>query len=547
VRQVARGVELVQEITPDGAAGGPLVVNVLRIDPKAKGVRITAALGQDRVWGRDPTFGREAVSTLAERRKAVAGVNAGFFPFAGNPIGLHVEGGGMVTEPANRRTVFVITKRGEPRFEAFTFAGSVKAGGETAGLDGMNRRPGKGNEMLLFSPLFFDTTLRQPGRVEVVVTGIKGPLSPGAEYGGTVARVTEGGGTPLAPDTVVLSGGGTDAEFLRRAAAVGAKVSFRLDVSTVSGRSFDAGEIREAVAGGPRLLTDGRVTIALTEEGFDAAFSTTRHPRTAVGVTDDGKILLVTVDGRQKALSRGVSLPELAALLLRLGAREAVNLDGGGSTAMVVRDSVVDSPSEGKERPVADALLVFAEGNADNSTPSDLLAPPSALRVGETWSAAAPASARERETDVWGTRGGVGFVSQEGVFRALRPGTGEIRRTGANGRAATVPIIVAGTSQGDSPGFKAILALLPDPSGEDRAMVRIRVANAEGDALGGEPVAVIVTGGSPVPVTVITDPKGEAIVRVQWDGKADPANQSVAVSSPAKRFTGGRLSRPPAQ
>jgi uncharacterized protein YigE (DUF2233 family) len=534
---------LIQEIAPDGAADGPLVVNVLRIDPKAKGVRVAAALGQDRVWGSDPTFGRENVSTLAARRKAVAGVNAGFFPFAGNPIGLHIEDGSMVTEPAARRTVFYITKKGEPRFEAFTFAGSVKAGQETLGLDGLNRRPGKGSELLLFTPVFFDATLRQPGRVEVVLSGVKEPMAPGREYGGTVTRIVEGGGSPLAPDTVVLSGGGAGAEFLRRAAPVGAKVSFRLDVSTVSGRTFDVGAIRDAVAGGPRLLTNGKVTITLAEEGMASSFSTTRHPRTAVGVTGDGKILLVTVDGRQKGLSRGASLPELADVLLKFGAIDAVNLDGGGSTAMIVRDAVVNSPSEGKERPIADALLVFADSDQGKGKAASISPSPSVLKVGDTWSAAA----KEGDASVWGTRGGVGFVSQEGVFHALRPGRGAVCRTGANGGGASIPIIVTGTGKGDAPGFSATLALLPDRSDENRGTLRVNIANAEGDSLGGEPVAVDVTGGSPATITANTDPKGEALLRVQWDSRAGTATQSVTVSSPTRRFATVRIFRKPVQ
>jgi len=538
-------VELIQEITPDRAEGGPLVVNVLRVDPKAKGVRLQAALGQDRVWGSDATFGREAVSTLAARRKAIAGVNAGFFPFAGNPIGLHVEDGVMVTEPANRRTVFLITKKGEPMFEAFTFAGTVQAGGETLNLDGLNRRPGKGNELLLFTPIFFDTTLRAAGRVEATLTGVKGPLAPGKTYVGTVARVTEGGGTPLAPDTVVLSGGGAGADFLRRATTVGANVSFRLDVSTVSGRPFDPGEIREAVAGGPRLLTGGKVTITLAEEGMGAAFSTTRHPRTAVGVTQDSKLLLVTVDGRQKGLSRGMSLPEMADLLLKFGATDAVNLDGGGSTAMVVRDAVVNSPSEGKERPIADALLVFADTERGKAVPADSPPLPVALQVGATWSAAASGVLRisAAEAGVWGTRGGVGFVSQEGEFRALRPGHGEICLTRGNGRSTAVPIIVTGTSAGDAAGFIATLTLLPDPRDRNRATLRIRITNAEGDALSGETVAVVVTGGDPTAGTATTDAKGEALVRVEWNEQADETTQSIAVTSPAKRFAAARITR----
>ncbi|MBP1661735.1 MAG: hypothetical protein H6P95_2927 [Candidatus Aminicenantes bacterium] len=79
-----------------------------------------------------------------------------------------------------------------------------------------------------------------------------------------------------------------------------------------------------------------------------------------MGVRADGRIVLVAVDGRQPELSVGMTIAELAALLIELGAVEAVNMDGGGSTTMAVRGKVVNSPSDlTGERAVGDALLVF--------------------------------------------------------------------------------------------------------------------------------------------------------------------------------------------
>ena len=109
------------------------------------------------------------------------------------------------------------------------------------------------------------------------------------------------------------------------------------------------------MGGGPRLVRNGRVAVG--QEGFGHAAP--RHPRTAVAVTRRGTILFVTVDGRQ-ASSVGMRLGELAEELVAMGAVEAINLDGGGSTTMVVRDRVRNSPSDGAERPVSDGILVFS-------------------------------------------------------------------------------------------------------------------------------------------------------------------------------------------
>ncbi len=122
----------------------------------------------------------------------------------------------------------------------------------------------------------------------------------------------------------------------------------------------------EAVGGRPVLVRDSVVGDAVDTEG-GPGFATGRHPRTAVGFADDGKrLLLVVVDGRQKPYSDGMTLRELATLMRALGAREALNLDGGGSTALVFADPdsaralrVANRPSDPTgERAVGNALAV---------------------------------------------------------------------------------------------------------------------------------------------------------------------------------------------
>jgi exopolysaccharide biosynthesis protein len=103
---------------------------------------------------------------------------------------------------------------------------------------------------------------------------------------------------------------------------------------------------------------------ALTEWGdeqLSSGFDTTRHPRTMIGVDAQDAIWLVTVDGRQPTVSLGMSFAELQGLCRRLGLKSSLNLDGGGSTTMVVRGNVVNHPSDpAGPRAVSDAILVFA-------------------------------------------------------------------------------------------------------------------------------------------------------------------------------------------
>jgi exopolysaccharide biosynthesis protein len=117
--------------------------------------------------------------------------------------------------------------------------------------------------------------------------------------------------------------------------------------------------IRQIVGGGQIIVEDGK-PVELTNQ-----FAIVRNPRTAVGVDRSGKLLtLLVVDGRQPELSAGMTLPELAIEMIRLGCFSAINLDGGGSSTLVYRDpknqkpGVINSPSDKKERSVADVLGV---------------------------------------------------------------------------------------------------------------------------------------------------------------------------------------------
>lgn len=118
----------------------------------------------------------------------------------------------------------------------------------------------------------------------------------------------------------------------------------------------------QVLGGFPLLLREGR-WVGDLEVGGLPGFAAARHPRTAVGFDPaGGRLWVVVVDGRQAGYSEGMTLPELAALLEAVGAREAINLDGGGSSIMVVRGVALSRPSDAAgERPVANALAVVRD------------------------------------------------------------------------------------------------------------------------------------------------------------------------------------------
>lgn len=124
-----------------------------------------------------------------------------------------------------------------------------------------------------------------------------------------------------------------------------------------------------AISGWPAIVADCEPIDSLP--GSDH-FTRAPHPRTAAGLSADGRQLyLLVVDGRREGVP-GVTLPELARLMDDLGACTAVNLDGGGSSAMWIRDRIVNRPSDGVERPVVNHLaVVAAEDDAGCEAPAD--------------------------------------------------------------------------------------------------------------------------------------------------------------------------------
>lgn len=118
---------------------------------------------------------------------------------------------------------------------------------------------------------------------------------------------------------------------------------------------------KDALGAGPMLVQNGKMKIASDEELFFGTSIPKTHPRSAVGITKDGKTIYLVVDGRQ-ILSRGVNLEELANILLDIGAYEAMNLDGGGSSTLVVNGKLINRPAGGTYlREVMSAIAIFAD------------------------------------------------------------------------------------------------------------------------------------------------------------------------------------------
>jgi hypothetical protein len=346
---------------------GPVRINVLELDPAL----VHGVLSNNRIAG------RERVSRMARRTGAVAGVNGGYFGPSGDPVGVLAIDGALLSEPVGGRSSLALGA-GRATVGPIRFSGSVTINGVERLIDGVERTRGlipacggRGGDVPTVRP---NAALTCTDASELVLLspsyGARPPREGGVEAvlrDGVVARVRAPGTGPVPRDGLLLTGTGDAARFLRDVALPRSQAEVRLAL-TMAGRPLELAQQTLVVGGGPRLLRRGHVAVTATAEGFAppqapafyGTFVAARQPRTLAGVRADGTLLLVTVDGRRPGWSTGMTLPEAARLMRSLGAREALNLDGGGSTTMTVRGEVVNRPSDRTgERPVSDGLYAL--------------------------------------------------------------------------------------------------------------------------------------------------------------------------------------------
>jgi hypothetical protein len=366
---IAPGIEHIEirrgNFTP-GTNGDRWIIHILWLDPARARLDVARAM--------DEAVGTETVSSLAARHGAVAGVNGGYFRttglYKGEPTGLLAFGARVWSEPSPRRTALAVSNKGgriRAAVTAVDFTAALEAeDGASCPVNGVDR-PREADELIVFGPEFHRTTLTGSGGIEVVVNGqaFAGEVDPQANPGVPatvdkyrVAAVSDGAGSqPIPSGGYVVSATGRAAAWVRAHLKLGSTVRLRTELKFDPSPPF---EPEFLLGAGPRLVAAGAAAGDPSLKFYPADFANNRHPRTAAGFRKDSRLALVTVDGRQPAKSVGMTIAELSALMLELGCDEAINLDGGGSTTMVVNGKVVNSPSDAAgERAVSDALLVI--------------------------------------------------------------------------------------------------------------------------------------------------------------------------------------------
>ena len=354
---------------------GPLSIHHLRLDLANPEVRLGVALAHNQLISRD-----ETVSSMVRRSGAIAGINGDYFDIgdSGMPLNILVQEGRLLRSPSGWGTL-TVGADGRARIVRYSWHGSVllPTTRATHWVSGFNTGTIPNGLTVLSTIRGYGAPPPDPRTRQTVVEVVPAEAPPDPAIGGAALNggvpVDRGGSAsykvkqvwpqqayyaPFPRGTLLLVGRGTAADWLLQ----NLSVAMPLEVNLVTEPDWRGADV--VIGGGPVLVQNGWLIDDPHSPVPGERFR--RNPVAAVGITRDARtLLLVSVDGRQPRLSVGLTQPQLGAYMRWLGAYQAMEFDSGGSVTMAVRlpgrqaAVVVNSPSDGHERPVANALLVF--------------------------------------------------------------------------------------------------------------------------------------------------------------------------------------------
>ncbi|MDP8905868.1 MAG: phosphodiester glycosidase family protein [Chloroflexota bacterium] len=449
------------------ADNGPQVVRVAEVDPAQSGIHFRTSLPRDKVNAREKTTS-QALRYSTEGRRVVAALNGPTFnSYPGTHYsarGLNVQDGELTS--LNVRggvlSTFAVDTRGRARIGVPTVSVTVTVpSGATGSVNRVNagRMPG---ETSIFTPRFDTHTWTGDDGDEYILEGVALPLRLTGTYSGTVVGIRRGlGDAPIGAGQVVLSASGEKAQLY-----AGLEMGDKLTISTSIESGWD--DTVHAIGAKQLIVYDGRVDI----RPYDLNDITYAHPRSVVGITGSGKVLMVAVEGRS-TVSAGLRLDDLAQLMVDMGAVAAINLDGGGSTTLALRRpgdhevSVANalsgggSTDPGEERTVSNTLQVIS--TFPTGPLSTLLVAPAqkTLAVGQTqqyvakghdthYNGVTPGPA------AWSVSGGA-TISDSGLLTAESTGDYTVRaRSGDHSATGALTIIAPVTPPTVPTGLTAV-------------------------------------------------------------------------------------------
>jgi hypothetical protein len=390
------------------------VTHVVTVDLTEPTVALKTLPGERFVnAGTGQFFRRSLVSQLQADNNALVAINTAFFdisnPGTQTPTGLLMSEGVMLREPLSNRQLLAIPQNGLPVMTNFTLSANVSYNGTSRSVIGMNRNSISGGQIVAYQQPWD----RSPGTsagftsgqeiTEVVIrkTSFNQSTSrttPSRIVGQVLSVRNNLGSIAIGADQMVLTASGSARAFLQQM-TVGSTVELQWQLSG-GPASLDWNTLGEVVAGSARLIVDGQRQ-SLSTDHWNA-----RHPRSAVGLSPDGKkLLLLLIEGRQTGRAEGMSLHDTARYLEHLGVRNALEFDGGGSSALAARvnglNGLVSTPSDGSERYVPAGLGIVVVPEEPNPFFKNIRITPGANSALISWETPSPATSHA----IYGTTG----------------------------------------------------------------------------------------------------------------------------------------------
>jgi len=335
----------------------PQTIHVLRVDPNKARICCIHALNE--------CLGKERLSVMAMRSGAIAAINGGFYAdggeFNGKSSGMLKVHGKWIASTMQPRVAMGWKKDGTHAvFDRILLETTLTCGKKKYHARDINRWRGD-HEAILFTADYHRSAPTKKEGKEVIIQNNR---VIGIKHTKGESKIPENGYVlSIGPNSKI----DTNEFHAGTEASVSFKVKPLLDTSSNSKKAWQ--ECDYIIGGAPLLVKDGKVIKHYSKEDVSGYFVRGSLPRTAAGVTQDGTWIFVVVDGRNPEESIGMSLPELAKYMVSLGCIHAMNLDGGGSAAMVIDDDISNTPADNcseipdpdqkYERKISDAIVIL--------------------------------------------------------------------------------------------------------------------------------------------------------------------------------------------
>lgn len=312
----------------------PVIVNAVIIEPHSN-------------YSLKLSYGKKFISTLqrvkffAQQERAYAAINASFFkPDTGAPLGLSIMDKRLITGPLFQRSAFGVTTRGKYKIAKVNLVGSVNINRSKIKLENINQPIMSQKGLYLFNSCWGKSTPKtKKNYSHIVVRNHK------------IDYITDNS-THIPFNGYVLVGHNS---IFKKNLTPRTSVKYKFKLYP---KGWE--KMKYAFAAGPYLVKDGKRLI--DKQRFSKLFLWTKAPRSALGIRKDGGVILLTADGRHKGVSEGVTLTELADIMLKFNAHQAMNLDGGSSTQMFYNNKLINRPSNIVGARVTNSLVVVKKG-----------------------------------------------------------------------------------------------------------------------------------------------------------------------------------------